>query len=418
MAQSKCSAFKSVIQVEKISKPSTAPENTTPAEIRDKDNFKLKLKQEKQDIQTRIGNQSNNENNSFEYLSSSSSTSSCSSVSSNLSVSKEQIIPAPINIPSATISSSSSSLFSNNHSQSPSPFYVDKIFNFQNMFLFSSNATSTLPEKSKSPNVSSFTSPSISNSQHGIQIGKADINLHNSINESHSALLAPLFNHLQNNLDEHLIFDRANNNLQNTKLQNELHSIMHQNLIQNYYNMLSLNQQSIAKASPENLSVKNETIVPKVTNNFSIERILSLPTNQHQINQHRKLSSLANILPHHNSMTNLNPQLNSREKSRSFANNSNISSSSYLANFTQFQPPIAITAPAPSEVMLKAAKSNTNACHRAEKLTLSSHPASNVQPQQTVVKSKNAKKYKCDLCGRGFSRSNTLITHRVRIFLL
>jgi hypothetical protein len=30
-----------------------------------------------------------------------------------------------------------------------------------------------------------------------------------------------------------------------------------------------------------------------------------------------------------------------------------------------------------------------------------------------VPKSKNAKKYKCDLCGRGFSRSNTLITHRV-----
>lgn len=32
-----------------------------------------------------------------------------------------------------------------------------------------------------------------------------------------------------------------------------------------------------------------------------------------------------------------------------------------------------------------------------------------------VPKSKNAKKYKCDLCGRGFSRSNTLITHRVSI---
>ena len=32
-------------------------------------------------------------------------------------------------------------------------------------------------------------------------------------------------------------------------------------------------------------------------------------------------------------------------------------------------------------------------------------------------KSKNAKKYKCDLCGRGFSRSNTLITHRVSSFL-
>jgi hypothetical protein len=36
--------------------------------------------------------------------------------------------------------------------------------------------------------------------------------------------------------------------------------------------------------------------------------------------------------------------------------------------------------------------------------------------QHPVAKVKNAKKYKCDLCGRGFSRSNTLITHRVTIY--
>jgi hypothetical protein len=40
------------------------------------------------------------------------------------------------------------------------------------------------------------------------------------------------------------------------------------------------------------------------------------------------------------------------------------------------------------------------------------------EQQNPVVKSKNAKKYKCDLCGRGFSRSNTLITHRVSLKLL
>jgi len=41
---------------------------------------------------------------------------------------------------------------------------------------------------------------------------------------------------------------------------------------------------------------------------------------------------------------------------------------------------------------------------------------SNSNGQGMLVKSKNAKKYKCDLCGRGFSRSNTLITHRVSFY--
>jgi hypothetical protein len=31
-----------------------------------------------------------------------------------------------------------------------------------------------------------------------------------------------------------------------------------------------------------------------------------------------------------------------------------------------------------------------------------------------TTKSKNLKKYKCDICSRAFSRSNTLVTHKVK----
>lgn len=48
----------------------------------------------------------------------------------------------------------------------------------------------------------------------------------------------------------------------------------------------------------------------------------------------------------------------------------------------------------------------------ATKMSYKNH---DVYSQQPAVKTKNAKKYKCDLCGRGFSRSNTLITHRVSL---
>ena len=38
----------------------------------------------------------------------------------------------------------------------------------------------------------------------------------------------------------------------------------------------------------------------------------------------------------------------------------------------------------------------------------------NLHPPNNNTKSKNLKKYKCDICSRAFSRSNTLVTHKVK----
>ena len=105
-----------------------------------------------------------------------------------------------------------------------------------------------------------------------------------------------------------------------------------------------------------------------------------------------------------------------------------------MSNFPKFDSsttPMAITAPIPAALSSMVSTlysknshnssssnnsgSNTNKLHInsikqfATKMTYKSHDAY----QQPAIKTKNAKKYKCDLCGRGFSRSNTLITHRV-----
>ena len=42
------------------------------------------------------------------------------------------------------------------------------------------------------------------------------------------------------------------------------------------------------------------------------------------------------------------------------------------------------------------------------------HSSSKPSIRNFIHQSKNAKKYKCDICSRAFSRSNTLVTHKVR----
>jgi hypothetical protein len=40
-----------------------------------------------------------------------------------------------------------------------------------------------------------------------------------------------------------------------------------------------------------------------------------------------------------------------------------------------------------------------------------------IHSKKETTKSKNCKKYKCDVCSRAFSRSNTLVTHKVFVFV-
>jgi hypothetical protein len=398
MAQSKCSAFKSVNDVENINKLAVSSSDNTQSES----SLELKFKKEKEVItQTRIVKQNNNnENNSFECMSSSSSSSSasCSSTSSDLS-NKNQLINTP-----PTAAGISSPLFPG-HPQSLSPFYVDKIFNFQNMYLFSSNGNSSvLPSKSTADNMPVLPSSLHMNNPHVFNPSMDLASQANLLNESES-LLSPLFSHTKNDLDEDLIFCRNKATSHSLKINQEIKTIMQHNLLQNYYNLFNLNHQNNLKQQTENeMKLESNLASPsKVTNNFSIERILSLPSKQ-QIGKHVDTSSsssstLCSTLGHQSTMTKLNNQNNSRDKNRNYATTNNSVSSSYLANFPQFTHPIAITAPIPIDVH-QTNVTNDEALVKTEKQKKSLYNVSNSLQHPPVPKSKNAKKYKCDLCGR------------------
>lgn len=164
--------------------------------------------------------------------------------------------------------------------------------------------------------------------------------------------------------------------------------------------------------------------------NFSIERILSLPSRQHRgkdsSNTHSSSTSSSSSLP-----------LPTATSSPHILNSTPFFSSS---KHQVKLPPIALTAPLPVALAAYNSHNNSRIHHRhtqnktreANRSTASLTGALNSSSSSSLVaaaaggtttssvvvvppttKSKNAKKYKCDLCGRGFSRSNTLITHRV-----
>lgn len=180
--------------------------------------------------------------------------------------------------------------------------------------------------------------------------------------------------------------------------------------------------------------------------NFSIERILSLPNRQHK----GKESSSTLSTPSHASATTSSVQ--SAPPSTSSTSSAYVPA--YFSAGKQLKlPPLALTAPLPASLAgfnsrIHRSAGNNHHSHNnngRSRDTSSSvlrsttmtgnheHPATsssqigtnsstmlpttatttNSVPATTTTKSKNAKKYKCDLCGRGFSRSNTLITHRV-----
>ncbi|CAF0826121.1 unnamed protein product [Brachionus calyciflorus] len=232
--------------------------------------------------------------------------------SENSSVSSQEFCSSSSS--STSSSSSSSGIGSNN------PFYIDKIFNFQNMYLFPGSSTP----------------------------------------------------HVQNIPNHQPNFGQQIPNIYNPLMLNDLHNFMQQNLIQNFYpnfNNSVLNQ------------VKDQTDL-KPKNNFSIERILSLP------------SDLKNV------------------KKNSDIIQSNNSQPIFYPKFNRFNnTPIAITAPIPASVasMLNKPQNKPVGSIRGYKIESNSEMNKDTVPPKS---NKNAKKYKCDLCGRGFSRSNTLITHR------
>ena len=155
----------------------------------------------------------------------------------------------------------------------------------------------------------------------------------------------------------------------NPMMINDLQHLMQQNLQNFYTNLANLNKTK----EPEQESLKAK-------NNFSIERILSMP------------SDLKNC-----------------KKAENNQHFSALNQSIFYPKFNRFNAPIGITAPIPSSV--------NNLFNKQNKTMGSMRPYrydnSETKDLLAPKSNKNAKKYKCDLCGRGFSRSNTLITHRV-----
>jgi hypothetical protein len=162
----------------------------------------------------------------------------------------------------------------------------------------------------------------------------------------------------------------------------------------------------------------NMTHKPKVNNqnqylknNFSMDRILSLPSKIETLNE----VNGSNLKKDDYTST------SSENEMTNFLSNNNINSGFPIRNpagFHKLSPQIAISVPLAQSIPTYSTNSNHRQSHQQPHTNSSIKPMRNVfhsklEDQPLVYKSKNAKKYKCDLCGRGFSRSNTLITHRV-----
>ena len=334
------------------------------------------------------------------------------------------------------------------------PFYIDKIFNFQNMFLFSGNHNNNIDSNEQNGPPSSISG--ISNSS---LPGKSSPTYHHS-EASPTNGSSP--------------FQAAMNNQHHSSSSNTLlaTTLMQQNLLYNYYNSATspaaFNTSSFHQQQQQLLMQHQQkfkaTTLPlakeAAKSNFSIERILSLPSTSSSNTPTETTNKLKR--PHSNSEFQLHadtfqhhsrppiqqnlalplPVLGSKQSPPPPLVLSNHPHMHYSPKYnaganrfintnalTKLGTPMAITAPLPPS-MLNMISSNANKQHHMRHAKASHHQSSEMssssqhfqgpkhvqQPQApVVVKSKNAKKYKCDLCGRGFSRSNTLITHRVSV---
>jgi len=98
-----------------------------------------------------------------------------------------------------------------------------------------------------------------------------------------------------------------------------------------------------------------------------------------------------------------------------------ISYLSFWQTFPFLRPPGLI--PSPSPIRPKASTTSThhqqytltnNNIHIPSKPSLIDIFRQSKNSNKETTKSKNLKKYKCDICSRAFSRSNTLVTHKVK----
>lgn len=193
---------------------------------------------------------------------------------------------------------------------------------------------------------------------------------------------------------------------------NDLQNIMQQNLLQNFYTYYNNSHLQQANMHQHHTKIKqnNTEQKPKSKNNFSIERILSLPSDLKQVETNAK---------HENPMYTQNPHI--PYNGQNLLMQKNLNEQLLNTKYNRFSTPIAITAPIPpliaASMMPKQVKlANSNRGYNSYKSHAQNLIGGNEHRDHQQVKSnKNAKKYKCDLCGRGFSRSNTLITHRVSL---
>ena len=305
------------------------------------------------------------------------------------------------------------------------PFYIDKIFNFQNMFLFSGANNSSNNNNNPVPNAST----SSSFNSNGPDLKYFNDSLLNSVSNTaaklasmnHPSELHALF---QQNL-LHNVYNYYNSNTNNSNLIPPLPPSTSSTFLNNSSSMfikqemMPINVNTSFKSSA-NQNHQGPSAAKKSKNNFSIERILSLPS-QTSTNQTQPAT------------------IKSENKNKS-TNNMNTKFNQFIPNSTNLakhigKTPIALTAPLPPQLAAlyqstnhhslassSSSSSNTqNSSQQQQQKSIKSsdqvaQTSQQQQQQQPVYKSKNAKKYKCDLCGRGFSRSNTLITHRVSYY--
>ena len=291
------------------------------------------------------------------------------------------------------------------------PFYIDKIFNFQNMFLFSNS-------------------------------GAANNNNSNTINSNANEAAAMASNQASN------LLSQTSNDLQN---------MMHHSLLQgfyNYYNTSSLlinnieNKVTIPKV-PNESNLTNESKLNRnssVKSSFSIDSILGgrksslskpsteqiKPDESFQASQQQNLKTQNfdywTLYAAHQYFSQVRTQTQSATHLHLQNPMNKIISNSYLSSPDGLSQVVNKNEHSQAKILNKNNKQTTTTTTStpfSSNLLQGSHINANIdkkfdplmnKEQIPSVKSKNAKKYKCDLCGRGFSRSNTLITHRVSLF--
>jgi len=252
--------------------------------------------------------------------------------------------------------------------QDVNPYYMEKFLNFHDMF----NLTATDPFKNIAPGTSNI---GLSNEQ--------------------------LF---QLNFQQQLI--AFQNIFKNATQNRDLFTANYIKQIQNEYAKNTMSHTTSNLNHKTKIGNQNQYL----KNNFSMYRILSLPSKLETSNdvngsnlkkEEYKSATSENEMAHF-----LNNNINSAFPVRT------------AVGFHKLNPQIALSVPLAQSIPTYSTNNNHRQPHQQPHGNSSIKPMRNVfhsklEDQPPVYKSKNAKKYKCDLCGRGFSRSNTLITHRV-----